>query len=154
MQYRIRDAEERDLPAVREVVYAVGREFGYEPEPEGADVDLHGESPRYFEGGSLFRVLVDDDDRVRGMLGVVVVDADTVELRKIYLAPDARGGGYGRRLLDEAIEHARARGAKRMILESASRLERAIEMYERAGFRDVQGGTRSTTCDRRMELLL
>ena len=151
---KIRDGTREDLPAVREVVFAVGREFGFEPEPEGCDADLFGDAEAYFAEGGMLRVLVDEADVVRGLLGVVRLDRDTIELRKIYLASDARGGGRGRALLDEAIAFAREIGCRRIVLETSSRLERAIEIYERAGFRPEPGDTRSCSCDVRLVLEL
>ncbi|MEM8709922.1 MAG: GNAT family N-acetyltransferase [Planctomycetota bacterium] len=148
-----RSATRADLPAICDVVFAVGREYGYEPEPEGADLDLFEQVDRYFEEGGLLRVLLDGDEVV-GVLGLVREDAQTTELRKLYLLPRVRGGGHGRAFLEEAIAFARRRGAERLILQSTSRFERALTLYERAGFRQVNGEMRSPTCDRMMELQL
>ena len=151
---RIRDGTREDLPAIREVVFAVGREYGFEPEPEGCDADLFEDAQAYFADGGMLRVLVDEMDAVHGMLGVVRIDPDTLELRKIYLSSTARGGGHGRALLDEAIAFAREIGCRRVVLETSSRLERAIQLYERAGFRPEPGDTRSCSCDVRLVLEL
>lgn len=149
----LRDATPEDLDGIRALVAAVGEEYGFAPEPEGADEDLHGASARYFEPGGMLRVLV-DGGAVVGMVGVVPHTGGAWELRKIYLDKGRRGGGHGRRLLDEALGFARGQGAVKLVLQSSSKLGEALRLYERAGFRRVEGDTRSCTCDVAMELAL
>lgn len=47
------------------------------------------------------------------------------------------GAGIGRRLLAATIEGARALGARRLYLETNSKLATAIHLYESLGFRHV-----------------
>lgn len=149
----LRDATPEDLDGIRALVAAVGREYGFAPEPEGADEDLYGAAGRYFEPGGMLRVLV-DGGAVVGVVGVVPHWGDAWELRKIYLGADRRGRGHGRRLLEEALGFARGEGAARLVLQSASMLREALRLYERAGFRRVEADPRSSTCDVAMELAL
>lgn len=64
----------------------------------------------------------------------------TVELSKIYALPAEQGTGLAGRLLDAAVERARARGARGMWLGTNSQNTRAQSFYRRTGF--VQVGTR------------
>jgi GNAT superfamily N-acetyltransferase len=66
------------------------------------------------------------------------LDAKHCELRKMYLAPPARGLGLGRRLLDRAIAFARGSGYERVELTTASVLTQAIGMYRRHGFTPIE----------------
>jgi GNAT superfamily N-acetyltransferase len=59
------------------------------------------------------------------------------ELSKMAVAPDARNRGIGRRLIEAAIERARALGATSLFLGSNSRLESAVHLYESVGFTHV-----------------
>src|SRR5438046_2532695 len=61
-------------------------------------------------------------------------DPHSFELAKMSVAPDYRGLGVGRRILEHAISQAKACGAKALYLESNSRLANAIHLYERCGF--------------------
>jgi len=56
------------------------------------------------------------------------------ELSKMGVDENFRGLGAGRALLDAAITEYRRRGGRELFLESNSRLDRALAMYERAGF--------------------
>lgn len=57
-----------------------------------------------------------------------------IELKRIYLLGPWQGGGNGKALLDQAIQIARERGAKRILLAVYEVNNRAIAFYERAGF--------------------
>ena len=53
------------------------------------------------------------------------------------VAPDARGRGYGDRLVEAVIAFARRSRARRFILVSNTRLGPALTLYRKHGFRDV-----------------
>ncbi|AMC00092.1 ribosomal-protein-alanine acetyltransferase [Aerococcus viridans] len=57
------------------------------------------------------------------------------ELQKLYLLPEARGKGYSRRLMDTLTAFAVERGYDFLYLETISRLETAIILYEKWGYR-------------------
>jgi putative acetyltransferase len=65
----------------------------------------------------------------------------------MYLRKEARGQGVGGRLLRRALAYARARGARRMELETASVLKEAIALYAGAGFRPIQRPVLASRCD-------
>jgi putative acetyltransferase len=75
----------------------------------------------------------------------------TCELRKMYFLPAARGLGAGRVLLARCIEEARARGYRRMYLETLTGMHAAQRLYERFGFARLgapMGATGHFGCDR------
>ncbi len=57
-----------------------------------------------------------------------------LELKRIYLLGPWQGGGNGRALIGQALDIARARGAKRLLLAVYESNKRAVAFYERAGF--------------------
>jgi ribosomal protein S18 acetylase RimI-like enzyme len=63
-------------------------------------------------------------------------DAPT-EIERMWVAPRARGLGLGRRLLDALERQAREAGAVTVRLETNRAPIEAIEMYRRAGYREV-----------------
>jgi|SRR5207253_1321563 len=56
------------------------------------------------------------------------------ELKRMYVAPDARGQGIGRALLDRLESEARRLGLARLVLETGIRQAEALALYCRAGF--------------------
>lgn len=59
------------------------------------------------------------------------------ELKRMWVAPDARGRGLGRRLLVELEDHARQAGANAVRLETNRSLREAIQLYRSTGYREV-----------------
>jgi len=62
---------------------------------------------------------------------------EPVELKRMWVAPDARGLGVGRRLLAELEAHARAAGANVVHLETNRSLTEAIQLYRSSGYTEV-----------------
>jgi putative acetyltransferase len=79
---------------------------------------------------------------VVGMCGIYPtpgLDDDCAELVKFYLLSQARGKGIGRALMTKSLESAREMRFRKIYLESLPQLSKAVSMYERAGFRMLDG---------------
>ena len=59
------------------------------------------------------------------------------ELKRMWVAPDRRGLGLGRRLLAELEVHAAANGVRVLRLETNRSLAEAVTLYRTAGYREV-----------------
>lgn len=59
------------------------------------------------------------------------------ELKRMWVAPEARGLGIGRRLLVELERYAKQAGVRKLRLETNGSLTEAISLYRRSGFREV-----------------
>ncbi len=82
------------------------------------------------------------DGRVLGGGGVAPLEgggADTCELRKMYFLPEARGLGAGTAMMERCLEAARAFGFRRCYLETLTGMDAAMRLYERSGFRRIDG---------------
>lgn len=62
------------------------------------------------------------------------IDAHTAEIKRMYVAPTARGRGIGRLLLSALEAEARRMTMNRLVLETGLRQREALSLYERAGF--------------------
>lgn len=60
--------------------------------------------------------------------------ADTCELVKMYLLPEARGTGLGRTLIGNCIDKARELGYRNIYLETMPELRQALDIYAKFGF--------------------
>ena len=110
MEFVFREAVSRDSKAVFGIVDSVLREYGLEPDPLGTDADLADLEASYSKRGGVFRVIESADKIIVGCGGLFPVDSTTVELRKMYLLPEARGRGLGKKLLAELLDEARSVG--------------------------------------------
>jgi GNAT superfamily N-acetyltransferase len=65
------------------------------------------------------------------------LDAQTGEIKRMWIAPDARGHGLARRLLDALEEKARGLGMRRVRLDTNRTLKEAQALYRKAGYREI-----------------
>ena len=80
---------------------------------------------------------LDEDDRILGMLSLVVFDIPTGRrawIEDVVTDQAARGQGVGQSLVNAAVEHARELGAKTVDLTSRPTREAANRLYRRVGF--------------------
>jgi DNA-binding MarR family transcriptional regulator/GNAT superfamily N-acetyltransferase len=63
--------------------------------------------------------------------------AEPAEIKRMWVAPSARGLGVGRRILNELELHARQRGVRLVRLETNKTLREAMNLYRSAGYAEV-----------------
>lgn len=97
--------------------------------------------------------VLESNGEIVGGAGIYPTDglpADTCELVKLYLYPNARGKGYGKLLIDQCINDAENYGYKQVYLESMPELNQAVSLYERMGFQrrcEALGNSGHFGCD-------
>jgi putative acetyltransferase len=105
------------------------------------------------QGGFIWVAL--HDNQVVGTAALIKESGHCYELAKMSVAPEYRGQGLGRRLIDTCIEKARTLGASKIELFSNHQLEPALKLYERVGFKYVPVvDSPFLTADIKMEMLL
>jgi GNAT superfamily N-acetyltransferase len=65
-------------------------------------------------------------------------DGDTVEVKRMYVVPAARGRGLSRIVLARLEELAAEMGASRLILETGSKQPEAMSLYETSGYERIE----------------
>ena len=78
-----------------------------------------------------------DGDAAVGCLALQELAPDTAELKRMYVAPEARGRGVARRLTEYAISAAAARGYARLRLGTLTTMHAAQRLYASIGFRRI-----------------
>ncbi|NTS42032.1 GNAT family N-acetyltransferase [Flavisolibacter sp. BT320] len=82
---------------------------------------------------------------------------DTCELVKMYLLPEVRGIGLGKKIITECIRFAKETGFENIYIETMPELGQAMKTYEKFGFQYLDGPMGETGhfgCDRWMLLQL
>ena len=150
----LRTVRKEDVPAVVTLVRQTLGEFGLEF-GKGAitDEQLLALPESYRGDGGEFFVAYEGEQLI-GTAGVAPVADGVFELRKMYLAPATRGKGVGKALLEACVAHCRARGGKRVVLDTTEKMTTAIAFYERQGFVRDDTQVRGARCSRgyRLEL--
>jgi len=128
-----------DDPALATIIRSGMAEFGICGDGPANDPEVESISAAYAGPGAAYFV-VDSGGRVLGGGGIGPIDGqpdDVCELRKMYLSPESRGLGAGRRLLELCLDAARELGYRRCHLATLARMDRARHLYDRAGFRQL-----------------
>ena len=72
-----------------------------------------------------------------GCVAFYAHDASTIEVKRMFVLPEARGHAIGGRMMALLLAQARAAGFRRVLLSSHHSMHAAHATYRRAGFRDV-----------------
>lgn len=111
-------------------------------------------------GGQIFFARDKQTNEILGTCALIAhgghAEGDVFELAKMAVDEKAQGRKIGQKLLEAAIEYARARGKKAVELESHSSLTAAIKLYEKLGFvkTPIPQDTKFQRVDIAMRLLL
>ena len=76
-----------------------------------------------------------DNDGLLGCIGLRRFDADTGEIKRLYVVPAARGRGVGRRLAEAAVDAGRKLGYRRLLLDTLPSMNPARSLYLSLGFK-------------------
>jgi putative acetyltransferase len=138
----IRDLRKEDNPVLAKIVRDTLAEFGanhpntvyYDPTTDTLFEVFQTPRSKYF--------LAELNNKIVGGGGIYPTEGlpeDTCELVKMYLLPGGRGHGLGRTLIEKCIEAAAENGFKKIYLETMPELKQALSVYEKFGFKFLNG---------------
>lgn len=140
--FAIRNIMPADDAAMANIIRTVMPEFGAVGSGFAiSDPEVDWMSRAYDEPRHAYFV-VERDGRVLGGGGIAPLaggDGDTCELRKMYFLPEARGTGAGAAMMSRCLDAAREAGFTRCYLETLTGMGAAQRLYERSGFRRIDG---------------
>jgi ribosomal protein S18 acetylase RimI-like enzyme len=105
-----------------------------------ADPSIGGEAPSLYFDRHLARVgadhiwVAEGEGKLLGLVGLIV-EGQEAEVEPIVVAPDYRGRGIGRALLDAMVREAEKLGARFLNVRPVARNAEAIAFFNAAGFR-------------------
>ncbi len=117
------------------ILYA--EEFGWDGSYEALAAEILAKFVQMFDPEWENAWIAEHDGEVVGSVFAVRKSKRVAKLRLLYVEPGARGLGIGKRLVDECVAFARAKGYARMTLWTQSCLTSARRIYEAAGFEQV-----------------
>jgi N-acetylglutamate synthase-like GNAT family acetyltransferase len=110
------------------------REYGFGPQFEAYAAETLAEfgKPERTERDRLW--VAEIDGRIVGSIGIIGREDNAAQLRCLLIAPEGRGIGLGRRLLEAALAFCRAVGYDSVFLWTVQGLLAAAHLYASAGF--------------------
>lgn len=97
--------------------------------------------------------VIEHEEKVVGGGGLAPLENATeefCELQKMYLAPQARGLGLGKEIIEKSLAFAKEEGFLKCYLETLPFMKDARKLYEKMGFQYLtkpMGCTGHTSCD-------
>ncbi|MDR1849968.1 MAG: carbonate dehydratase [Zoogloeaceae bacterium] len=77
------------------------------------------------------------EGRPVGCVGLLTLSDGMCEMKRMYVAPDARGCGVGTALALAAIHTARETGFRRLVLDAIPSMRMAVKLYRELGFTEA-----------------
>ncbi|HEY3429535.1 MAG TPA: GNAT family N-acetyltransferase [Cyclobacteriaceae bacterium] len=149
----LRPLEQKDNPAVRDIIRTVMPEFGASGKGFAIhDSEVEDMYAAYTQSRCSYFVW-EENGKIYGGGGVAPLqggDTDTCELKKMYFLPEGRGKGSGQLVLSQCLKAAKALGFKYCYLETFNTMTHAMKLYERNGFEKIAGPLGNTghfSCD-------
>jgi GNAT superfamily N-acetyltransferase len=128
-----------DAPEVQEMIRAMWAELEGRYSDQLGEVDSPEERARHDEfvppAGAFVVAWV--EGRPAGCGGVRRLDDGTAEVKRMYVAPDARRSGVARAVLSALEDRARLLGYRMVRLETGVRQPEAIALYRSSGYREI-----------------
>lgn len=78
-------------------------------------------------------LLIENGDAFEGCVGLRPL-GDECEMKRLYVRPELRGAGWGRRLTEAVADRARALGYRRLYLDTLPSMAAARALYADMGF--------------------
>lgn len=97
--------------------------------------------------------IIEKDGEIFGGAGIKQLDnydGNVCELQKMYFLPEARGIGFGKKMMDICLQKAKEFGFEQCYLETLPYMEGARKLYRKVGFKDLNeplGDTGHYSCN-------
>lgn len=73
-----------------------------------------------------------------GCVAMRQIDAQSCEMKRLYVRPQARGENLGRRLVEQILDEARCAGYARICLDTLPTMATAKSLYQSLGFLSIE----------------
>lgn len=136
--YQISRAKESDLDEIARLFRACAAELRVDLGFQDFEKELSGLPGKYAEPEGSILIARDHDGCVVGCVALrPMSDPGYCEVKRLFVEPEHRASGLGRRLARMIVDEGRARGYRAMRLDTLKRLRAALALYESLGFERV-----------------
>lgn len=129
---------EADLADIRRLFRAYTDWLGIDLSYQGFEEELAALPGKYATPeGALFLARNSDGEAVGCIAMRPLDEAGICEMKRLYVCPEGRGLGVGRKLVAAIIEAAKMAGYQKMRLDTLPTMKGALTLYKEAGFREI-----------------
>jgi putative acetyltransferase len=151
--FKIREIKSEDNPKIAKAIRTILIEFCVPKVGTAyADKILDTLYEAYNVNNAIYFV-IEKDGKIYGGAGIKQLDnykGNVCELQKMYFLPEARGIGFGRKMMDICLQKAKEFGFEQCYLETLPYMEEARKLYRKVGFKDLDaplGDTGHYSCN-------
>ena len=127
---------EADIALIRELFREYAASIGVDLEYQGFSSELAGLPGQYAPpSGDLLVARVNGE--AAGCVALRALDQSTLEMKRLYVRPSARGTGLGKLLVEAAISTARENGYVELRLDTLASMTSAQRLYLSLGFVEI-----------------
>lgn len=153
MCYKIKEIKPLDDTAIGNIIKKVGEEYGAIGDGFGpSDAEVNAMSQHYADENASRYFIATIKGNIVGGCGIAAFNGsnDVCELRKLFLLPESRGLGLGKKLTEDCLKYAQHKGYTKCYLDTLKSMQSAISLYEKLGFKHLDkslAGTIHNGCD-------
>lgn len=136
MDIEIRPARPAEYEAAKSLVVEYVSSLGVDLGFQGIEQEL-ADFPGAYEPPAGRLLLALADGAPVGCVAVKRLDEDVCELKRLYVRPERRGAGLGRKLTEAALDAARELGYRRIRLDTLPSMEAARSLYRAMAFTEI-----------------
>lgn len=103
---------------------------------QGFEEELDALERVYGPPGGIF-FLLRQEGRIAGCVALKDLGGGVCEMKRLFLRPDFRGGGLGRRCAERIVRTAREMGYRAMRLDTLPAMRAAVALYRSMGFAEI-----------------
>ena len=130
-------SSDSEIETVRRLFRAYAESLPFSLAFQGFEAELAGLPAPYLPPGGCL-LLARHNDLAAGVVGLKPLAPGIAEIKRLYVVPEARGHGLGKRLAERAIAEAQATGYARVRLDThRPSMAAAIALYRSLGFCEI-----------------
>ena len=129
--------DEQSISEIKDIFIEYRKDLGLDLEFQDFQDELE-ELPGEYSPAEGAILLAKDEGKTVGCVALRKIDETTCEMKRLYVKPEYRGEGLGRKLSKSIIEKARDKGYEKMKLDTLTTLKEANELYRSLGFEECE----------------